>query len=173
MGIRITIHKTVFVVIFEAVLYVNHWLSLPADQHLLQWWPAALWSSVYGLPSGWRATCGNTGSILHCILPGPHGSDGVVHFHHHLPCHGTTFTITSNQRPRMENMVVFLKWTFYADFLLLMFYSWALLDLHESQFKKLLISLKLCLSFSTSVASLSEASCLSFSPFSPCKPTFF
>lgn len=73
----------------------------------------------------------------------------------------------------MENMVVFLKWTFYADFRLLIFYSWALLDLHESQFKKLLISLILCLGCSTSVPSLSEASCLSFSPFSACKPTFF
>lgn len=64
----------------------------------------------------------------------------------------------------------FLKWTFYADFRLLIFCSWTLLDLHDSQFKKLLIYLILCLGCSTSIPSLSEASCLSFSPFSPILP---
>lgn len=77
----------------------------------------------------------------------------------------------------MKNMVVclsfFLKWTFYADFRLLIFYSWTLLDLHESQFKKLLIYLVLCLvAAPLFLLCLKQAVFLLFS-HPPCKPTFF
>lgn len=61
----------------------------PADQHLLQWWPAPVWSRFGGLPARRGAPGGNTRAVLHCHLPGSHCFDGISHFHHLLSSNGT------------------------------------------------------------------------------------
>lgn len=78
-------------VAFQFVItVVCNLLLSAAHQHVLQWRPAAVWSRVSGRSAGRRAPGGSAGSILHCLLPGPHSSAGVRRLHPLLPDHGAT-----------------------------------------------------------------------------------
>lgn len=65
-------------------------LSSIAGQHLLQRWPAVVWSCFSGSSAGRGAPGCRSGSVLHRILPGLHSPGGLHRFHPLLSRYGMT-----------------------------------------------------------------------------------
>lgn len=62
--------------------------TLSAGKHLLQWWTASVWGGLSGLSAGRRASCWNSGSVIHHLFLRTNCTRGISHFYHLLSHHG-------------------------------------------------------------------------------------
>jgi len=67
---------------------MTHSVTLSAGKHLLQWWTASVWSGLNGLSAGRRASCWNSGSVIHQLFLRTNCTRGISHFSHLLSHHG-------------------------------------------------------------------------------------